>query len=68
MTLLSIEELSTELSVPAEFLQDLISRQILIPYGGRARLGEPRFSTQALPYLRNAIQSHLLDTPPQSLA
>ena len=68
MALLSIEELSQELSVSAEFLEDLISRQVIIPYGGRARLGEPRFSTQALPHLRAMIRDQFLDHAPRSLA
>jgi len=59
MALLSIEELSQELSVSEEFLRELITRQVIIPYGGRARLGEPRFSLQSLPHLRNMIKSHL---------
>lgn len=59
MALLSIEELSEELSVPEDFLRELISRQVIIPYGGRARLGEPRFSTQALPQLRTMVRDLL---------
>ncbi len=59
MALLSIEELSQELSVSEEFLRELITRQVIIPYGGRARLGEPRFSLHSLPHLRNMIKSHL---------
>lgn len=68
MTLMSVEELSTELSVPEEFLQDLISRQILIPYGGRARLGEPRFSIQALPQLRSTVRSYFIDAAARQLS
>ncbi|MHB9030200.1 MAG: hypothetical protein ACYC9O_15645 [Candidatus Latescibacterota bacterium] len=62
MALLSLEELSEELSVPEEFLRELITRQVIIPYGGRARLGEPRFSIQALPQIRNTVISLLPGT------
>jgi len=55
MPLISIEELSQELSVPADFLADLVTREVIIPYGGRARLGEPRFSRASLPGLRSKV-------------
>jgi hypothetical protein len=57
MALLSVEELSQELSVPMEFIKELISREVIIPYGGRARLGEPRFSAEAIPQIRNKVES-----------
>ena len=55
MALLSLEELSQELSIPLELIQDLIHREIITPYGGRARLGEPRFSRRSLAYIREQI-------------
>ena len=55
MSLISIEELSQELSVPADFLADLVTREVIIPYGGRARLGEPRFSRSSVPGLRSKV-------------
>ena len=55
MPLLSLKELSNELSVPAEFIEDLIKKHIITPYGGRARLGEPRFSHNTIPNLREKI-------------
>ena len=57
MALLSVEELSRELSVPMEFIRDLITREVIIPYGGRARLGEPRFSVEALPQIRHKMEA-----------
>lgn len=57
MALLSIEELSGELSIPVDFINDLIARGEIIPYGGRARLGEPRFSTDAIPKIRVTVES-----------
>jgi hypothetical protein len=57
MALLSVEDLSRELSVSEEFITDLIDRQVITPYGGRARLGEPRFSSQALPHLRSMMKT-----------
>ena len=57
MLLLSIEELSRELSVPAEFITELINREVLTPHGGRARLGEPRFSSQAIPHIRMKVKN-----------
>lgn len=59
MTLLSLEELSNELSVPTKFIEDLIEKQIITPYGGRARLGEPRFSRKNIPTIRKQIESFL---------
>ncbi len=55
MSLISIEELSQELSVPADFLADLVTREVIIPYGGRARLGEPRFSRSSVPGLKSKV-------------
>ena len=59
MPLLSIKELSMELSIPIEFIQDLIDKQLLTPYGGRARLGEPRFSTATLSKIKKKIETLL---------
>lgn len=56
MALLSLEELSTELSVPTQLLEELIDKHIITPYGGRARLGEPKFSHKTLPALRKTIE------------
>jgi len=58
MHLLSVEELSKELSVPCEYLRELIDKKIIIPYGGRARLGEPRFSPRNLPDLRIKLKEN----------
>lgn len=57
MPLLSIEELSRELAVPAEFITELINRELITPHGGRARLGEPRFSSTAIPHIRSKVRS-----------
>ena len=57
MPLLSLEELSQELSVPTEFIEDLINRKIITPYGGKARLGEPRFSHKTIPNIRKKIET-----------
>ena len=57
MPLLSIEELSRELAVPAEFIAELINREVITPHGGRARLGEPRFSSTAIPHIRSKVKS-----------
>ncbi len=57
MPLLSLKELSQELSVPTEFIEDLINRQIITPYGGKARLGEPRFSNNTITNIRKKIES-----------
>jgi len=61
MPLLSLKELSQELSVPTEFIEDLINRQIITPYGGKARLGEPRFSHKTIPTIRKKIETLSLD-------
>ena len=58
MPLVSLEELSKELSVPCEHLKELIKKKIITPYGGRARLGEPRFSTRKLPDIRAKLRSY----------
>jgi hypothetical protein len=57
MTLLSVKELSEELSVSAEFIKELIDKQVITPYGGRARLGEPRFSRTTIATLRKTIEN-----------
>ena len=62
MSLLSFEELAEALSVPEELLRELVARKVLIPYGGRARLGEPRFSIQALPHIRDTVQNYLRES------
>ena len=59
MPLITIDELSLELSMPRESLIELIDQHVITPYGGRARLGEPRFSTQALPDLKTKLRHHL---------
>ncbi len=59
MPLVSLEELSKELSVPCEYLKDLINKKVLTPYGGNARFGEPRFSTRALPGIRAKIRNNI---------
>jgi hypothetical protein len=53
--LLSVQEVSLQLSVPAAVIEDLIEKKIITPYGGRARLGEPRFSSKSLAELREQI-------------
>ena len=58
MPLLSLDELSKELSVSCECIKELIDKQIITPYGGRARLGEPRFSTRTLPDIRTKLKNH----------
>ncbi len=55
MLLLSINELSHELSVPTEVIEDLVERRIITPHGGRARLGELRFSRNSIPVIRRKI-------------
>ena len=59
MHLLSLAELAQELSVPQETIARLITLNILIPYGGKARLGEPRFSRRNLPEIRAKLSSVL---------
>ena len=59
MPLISLEELSKELSVPCKYIKELIDKKIITPYGGRARLGEPRFSTRTLPEIRDKLKSHI---------
>ena len=56
MPLLSLEEISQELCVSCEVIKDLIDKKIITPYGGSARLGEPRFSTRTIPMLREKVQ------------
>lgn len=57
MPLLSLAELAYELSVPQEMIAKLITQNVLIPYGGKARLGEPRFSTRNLPEIRAKLSN-----------
>ena len=59
MALLSLEEVSRELSVSIELIRRLIANHVITPYGGKARLGEPRFSRTTLPNLRATIEQHL---------
>jgi len=61
MALLSIEEVSQELSVSAELIRHLIETHIITPYGGKARLGEPRFSRTTLPSLQKKIEHFQLN-------
>jgi len=58
MPLLSISELAKELSVSKESITKLIDQEIITPYGGRARLGEPRFSTKKLSDIRTKVLNH----------
>jgi len=55
MPLLSLEEISRELCVSCDIIKELIDRKIITPYGGSARLGEPRFSIRTLPKLREKV-------------
>ena len=55
MRLLSVEELSRELAVPSDYLRELIDKNIIIPFGGRARLGEPKFSPRSLSVIRSKL-------------
>jgi predicted DNA-binding protein YlxM (UPF0122 family) len=55
MPLLSVKELSKELSVSEELIHDLIKRNEIVPWGGRARLGEPRFSTQRITQIKEKL-------------
>ena len=57
MSLLSLSELAYELSVSKEYLSKLIKQQVIIPYGGKARLGEPRFSTNNISDIRAKLNS-----------
>ena len=57
MPLFSVTELARELSVPQETITALITQNVLIPYGGKARLGEPRFSTRNLPEIRAKLHN-----------
>ena len=58
MPLLSLSELAKELSVSKESITKLINQEIITPYGGRARLGEPRFSTKKLSDIRTKVFNH----------
>ncbi|MFC1538742.1 hypothetical protein ACFL6H_04900 [Candidatus Latescibacterota bacterium] len=57
MPLLSINDLSQELSISKEVIEDLIKKQIITPHGGRARLGELRFSHKIVPNIRKKIEA-----------
>ena len=57
MPLLSLAELAQELSVPQETIARLITQNVLIPYGGKARLGEPRFSRKNLSEIRSKLRA-----------
>ena len=57
MSLISLSELAKELSVSQEQLKKLINEKILIPYGGKARLGEPRFSKRNLSQIRAKLNN-----------
>jgi hypothetical protein len=59
MPLLSINDLSQELSIPKKLIEDLVKRHIITPHGGRARLGELRFSRNTLPKIRKKIEALL---------
>jgi len=59
MPLLSLMELAKELSVSQEIIKKLISQNIITPYGGKARLGEPRFSTKNLSDIRDILRKHI---------
>ena len=59
MLLLSLEELSVELSISCDFVKELIDKNVITPFGGRARLGEPRFSSRTLPEIRAKLKNHL---------
>lgn len=52
MPLLSLSDISRELSVSRDLIEELIEQKVITPFGGRARLGEPRFSTRTLPDIR----------------
>ncbi len=55
MSLLSVQEVSLQLSVSTDVIEELIEKKIITPYGGRARLGEPRFSSKSLVQIREQI-------------
>ena len=57
MALLSMEELSQELSVSKKLIKELIDKKVITPYGGRARLGEPRFSRNTISRIRETINA-----------
>lgn len=59
MPLVSLEELSKELSVSSEYLKELIEKNIIIPYGGSARLGKQMFSRKTLSQIRNKLRNQL---------
>ena len=59
MPLLSINDLSRELSVSIELIEDLVKRRIITPHGGRARLGELRFSRNSIPVIRRKIEEYI---------
>ena len=55
MPLLSVQEVSLELSVPITVIEELIRKNLITPYGGRARLGEPRFSRRSLTQIQEQV-------------
>ena len=57
MALLSVMELSQELSVSIELIEEMIDKKIITPYGGKARLGEPRFSKNTISNIRKKIEN-----------
>ena len=59
MPLLSLEELAREIDIPVSIIRELIDDNIIIPHGGRARIGEPRFSFRAVPHIRKQVKLHL---------
>ena len=59
MSLISLNELAKELSVSRESITKLIEQEIITPYGGKARLGEPRFSTKNLTDIRTIVHNHV---------
>ena len=58
MSLITLDDLSKELSIPSKSIKELIDKKIITPYGGRARLGEPKFSTRTLPEIRAKLKNH----------
>ena len=58
MSLLSVEELSRELSVSSSQISELIDKNIIVPYGGKARLGEPRFSHRSVAKIKALLMLH----------
>ncbi|MBN1292536.1 MAG: hypothetical protein JXB48_11915 [Candidatus Latescibacteria bacterium] len=59
MSLISLNELAKELAVSRESIARLIEQEIITPYGGKARLGEPRFSTKNLTDIKAIVHNHV---------